>query len=74
MFTHLQRRGIPVNIVLRFRSFVFDASSVQVYVWILNNDEEFDFAFKTMGVTGVMTDYPTRLKAYLETNQLEHLL
>lgn len=56
MFTHLQRRGIPV------------------YVWILNNDQEFDYAFKQMGVTGVMTDYPTRLQKYLSSNRLDFLL
>ena len=40
---------------------------IQVYVWVLNTEEEFDKAFKC-GVTGVMTDYPTKLKNYLEKN------
>ncbi|CAF0766022.1 unnamed protein product [Adineta ricciae] len=38
---------------------------IPVYVWILNNNEEFEYAFKKMSVTGVMTDYPTRLQTYL---------
>ena len=40
---------------------------IEVYVWVLNSDEEFDKAFKC-GVTGVMTDYPTKLKDFLEKN------
>ncbi|UJR14611.1 hypothetical protein I4U23_001605 [Adineta vaga] len=47
---------------------------IPVYVWILNNDQEFQYAFTKMGVTGVMTDYPTRLQKYLATNQHEFLL
>lgn len=40
---------------------------IQVYVWVLNSDEEFEKAFKC-GVTGVMTDYPTKLRHYLDKN------
>lgn len=40
---------------------------IEVYVWVLNSEEEFDKAFKC-GVTGVMTDYPTKLKDYLICN------
>ncbi|CAF1047076.1 unnamed protein product [Adineta ricciae] len=47
---------------------------IPVYVWILNNDREFQYAFTEMGVTGVMTDYPTRLQKYLATNQHGYLL
>ena len=56
MFTHLQRRGIPV------------------YVWVLNNDQEFQYAFQKLGATGVMTDYPTLLQKYLESNRHEFML
>lgn len=38
---------------------------IQTYLWVLNEEEEFDKAFN-LGVTGIMTDYPTRLAAYLE--------
>lgn len=33
---------------------------------MLNDDSEFDFAFNKLKVAGVMTDYPTKLKSYLE--------
>ena len=39
----------------------------QVYVWVLNYDDEFRRAFE-LGATGVMTDYPTRLTAFLKDN------
>lgn len=32
----------------------------------MNTDDDFKMAFQT-GATGVMTDYPSRLKNYLET-------
>lgn len=38
---------------------------IQTYLWVINEDEDFQKAFK-LGVTGVMTDYPTRLKEYLQ--------
>lgn len=41
---------------------------VQTYLWVLNNEDEFDRAFKQLGVTGVMTDYPTKLQEYLRNN------
>jgi glycerophosphoryl diester phosphodiesterase len=44
---------------------------IPVYVWILNNDQEFQYAFQKLGVTGIMTDYPTLLQKYLESNK-EH--
>ncbi|UJR32151.1 hypothetical protein I4U23_019618 [Adineta vaga] len=47
---------------------------IPVYVWILNNDEEFEYAFKELSVTGVMTDYPSRLKNYLTSAKHEFLL
>ena len=73
MFTHLQKRGIPVscneNISHRFL-----LSLIQVYVWILNNEQEFDYAFNKMGATGVMTDYPTLLQRYLASNRPNFIL
>ena len=38
---------------------------IQTYLWVLNDDSEFDFAFNKLKVAGVMTDYPTRLQNYL---------
>ena len=40
-------------------------SYLQTYLWVLNDHTEFDFAFNKLKVAGVMTDYPTRLKDYL---------
>jgi len=36
----------------------------------LNKDEEFKKAF-ALGATGVMTDYPTRLKLFLKNHTTE---
>eukprot|EP00092_Neocalanus_flemingeri_P051535 GFUD01060003.1.p1 GENE.GFUD01060003.1~~GFUD01060003.1.p1 ORF type:complete len:194 (+),score=61.95 GFUD01060003.1:518-1099(+) len=38
---------------------------VTTYLWVLNNEEEFERAFN-LGVQGVMTDYPSRLKQFLD--------
>ncbi|XP_040124998.1 lysophospholipase D GDPD1 isoform X3 [Ictidomys tridecemlineatus] len=35
-----------------------------VYVWVLNEEQEYKRAFD-LGATGVMTDYPTKLKDFL---------
>lgn len=42
----------------------------QTYLWVLNEDSEFDFAFNKLKVAGVMTDYPTRLRDYLCSSNL----
>lgn len=41
--------------------------SIQVYLWVVNEEEHFREAFE-LGVTGVMTDYPKRLRKFLEAN------
>ncbi|XP_076472922.1 lysophospholipase D GDPD1-like [Babylonia areolata] len=41
---------------------------IQTYMWVLNSEEEFERAFR-LGATGVMTDFPTMLKDYLDTSQ-----
>ncbi|XP_015176209.1 PREDICTED: glycerophosphodiester phosphodiesterase domain-containing protein 1-like [Polistes dominula] len=46
------------------------ARGIHVYFWVLNKDEEFKKAFD-LGATGVMTDYPTRLKLFLDNYALE---
>lgn len=38
---------------------------IQIYIWVLNDEEDFDRAMK-YGATGIMTDFPTRLKQFLE--------
>lgn len=47
---------------------------IPVYVWILNNDDEFHCAFDKFGVTGVMTDYPSRLRNYLASSNPQFIL
>nr|XP_004670304.1 lysophospholipase D GDPD3 isoform X2 [Jaculus jaculus] len=41
---------------------------VQVVFWSLNEESDFDVAFN-LGATGVMTDYPTALRRYLDNHQ-----
>ncbi|XP_022783906.1 glycerophosphodiester phosphodiesterase domain-containing protein 1-like [Stylophora pistillata] len=45
-----------------------DKRGIQTYLWVLNEDSEYDFAFNKLKVAGVMTDYPTRLRDYLCTS------
>uniref|UniRef100_T1J2N3 GP-PDE domain-containing protein n=1 Tax=Strigamia maritima TaxID=126957 RepID=T1J2N3_STRMM len=44
---------------------------IQTYLWVLNEEEEFERAFR-LKATGVMTDYPTRLREYLDKNPQFH--
>ncbi|XP_015110315.1 lysophospholipase D GDPD1 isoform X2 [Diachasma alloeum] len=43
------------------------ARGIHVYFWVLNREEEYECAFR-LGATGVMTDYPTKLKTFLNNN------
>ncbi|XP_069766569.1 lysophospholipase D GDPD1 isoform X3 [Narcine bancroftii] len=64
-----QRWLIWLADVLLMRKCLFEhlkARGVQVYIWVLNDEEDFKRAFE-LGATGVMTDYPTRLKTFLES-------
>ena len=78
---YLRRRGGPrptfmpsaklivrtINILL-MRPCLFNhlrARGIHVYFWVLNKDDEFKEAFE-LGATGIMTDYPTRLKLFLK--------
>lgn len=38
---------------------------IHIYLWVLNDEAEWERAFK-LGATGVMTDFPARLKDYLD--------
>ncbi|XP_064619429.1 lysophospholipase D GDPD1-like isoform X2 [Lineus longissimus] len=40
---------------------------IQVYLWVLNDEEEYEQAFK-LGATGVMTDFPTKLRDFLDNH------
>uniref|UniRef100_A0A665T5H6 GP-PDE domain-containing protein n=1 Tax=Echeneis naucrates TaxID=173247 RepID=A0A665T5H6_ECHNA len=48
------------------------ARGIQVYIWVLNDDEDFQRAFD-LGATGVMTDFPTRLKDFMDRNGISKL-
>ncbi len=54
------------NMGLFHRSLFFPFQP-QVYVWVLNDEEDFKRAFD-LGATGIMTDYPTKLKEFMEKN------
>ncbi|XP_069883134.1 lysophospholipase D GDPD1 isoform X2 [Dipodomys merriami] len=62
-----QKFVIWLSDVLLMRKALFDhltARGIQVYVWVLNDEQEYKRAFD-LGATGVMTDYPTKLKDFL---------
>ena len=42
---------------------------IPTYAWVLNSETEYQRALDH-GVTGIMTDYPTKLKQFLEQNNL----
>lgn len=57
---------------LLMRKALFDhltARGIQVYIWVLNDEEDFQRAFD-LGATGIMTDYPTKLKEFMEKNSI----
>ncbi|XP_072326005.1 lysophospholipase D GDPD1 isoform X2 [Scyliorhinus torazame] len=63
-----QRFTIWLTDALLMRKSLFEhlkARGIQVYIWVLNDKEDFERAFK-LGATGVMTDYPIQLKEFLE--------
>ncbi|KAG8188833.1 hypothetical protein JTE90_004645 [Oedothorax gibbosus] len=43
---------------------------IQTYFWVLNEEEDFKRAFE-LGATGIMTDYPTKLRKFLDNNSVE---
>ena len=44
-------------------------STLQTFLWVINHDDEFEYAFDELGVAGVMTDYPTKLREFLDRRQ-----
>jgi len=39
-----------------------------VFVWVLNDDEDYERAYR-LGADGVMTDFPTKLRSFLDKNE-----
>ncbi|GIY37110.1 lysophospholipase D GDPD1 [Caerostris darwini] len=53
---------------LLMRKALFDhlaKRGIQTYFWVLNEEEDFERAFK-LGATGIMTDYPNKLRKFLD--------
>ncbi|XP_058416530.1 lysophospholipase D GDPD1 isoform X2 [Diceros bicornis minor] len=64
-FFEIPMPSIVLNLLMR--KALFDhltARGIQVYIWVLNEEQEYKRAFD-LGATGVMTDYPTKLKDFL---------
>jgi len=76
--THLTRtRSFFLYKVADFYQFLFTRPSfiqhlqkrgIKVIYWVLNTESEFEQAF-SLGADGVMTDYPTRLRQYLNKRE-----
>lgn len=68
--TRSQRVIIWLADTLLMRKALFNhltARGIQVYIWVLNDEEDFQRAFD-LGATGVMTDFPTRLRDFMDKN------
>lgn len=68
--TRSQRVIIWLADALLMRKALFNhltARGIQVYIWVLNDEEDFQRAFN-LGATGVMTDFPTRLRDFMDKN------
>lgn len=76
----INRTYFPGNALMRNRFLVYlqdklmmrkslfqhlEARGIQVYLWVLNQDSDFRRALDC-GVTGVMTDYPSKLHTFLQ--------
>uniref|UniRef100_A0A3Q2Z1B8 Glycerophosphodiester phosphodiesterase domain containing 1 n=1 Tax=Hippocampus comes TaxID=109280 RepID=A0A3Q2Z1B8_HIPCM len=69
-FLEIPMPNIVNNLLMRKALFQhLTARGIQVYIWVLNDEEDFQRAFD-LGATGVMTDFPTRLKDFLDRNGL----
>ncbi|KAM4632610.1 lysophospholipase D GDPD3 [Discoglossus pictus] len=44
------------------------ARGIQVYLWVLNKDSDYQKAMD-YGVTGIMTDYPSKLRSFLRRHE-----
>lgn len=75
LFKHLTERGIQVRRWAGPRTrpgSICVSGPFQVYVWVLNDEEDFRRAFD-LGATGVMTDFPSRLKDFMDQNGISRL-
>ncbi|XP_041349397.1 lysophospholipase D GDPD1-like [Gigantopelta aegis] len=69
-FTLKERIFIKLIDTLLMRPVLFEhlkRRGIQTYLWVLNTEEEFDRAYK-LGVDGIMTDFPTKLKAFIDSH------
>lgn len=61
----------PCNNSKKNYSIFLKKNLLQTYFWVLNEEEDFKRAFE-LGATGIMTDYPTRLRKFLDNNSMEN--
>uniref|UniRef100_A0A8C6LE05 Glycerophosphodiester phosphodiesterase domain containing 1 n=1 Tax=Nothobranchius furzeri TaxID=105023 RepID=A0A8C6LE05_NOTFU len=67
-FLEIPMPSIITNLLMRKSLFQhLTARGIQVYIWVLNDEEDFQRAFE-LGATGVMTDFPTMLKEFMDRN------
>lgn len=69
-FTGSKRALVRFFDFLLMSKFMFrhlNERGIQTYLWVLNDEEEFEQALKC-GVTGIMTDFPTKLSQFLQNN------
>uniref|UniRef100_A0A3Q3EM07 Glycerophosphodiester phosphodiesterase domain containing 1 n=1 Tax=Kryptolebias marmoratus TaxID=37003 RepID=A0A3Q3EM07_KRYMA len=72
-FLEIPMPSIITNLLMRKALFQhLTARGIQVYVWVLNDEEDYRRAFD-LGATGVMTDFPTRLKEFMDRNGMSKL-
>lgn len=64
---HLLIRVMDFLVMNRHMFRHLTARGVHVYLWVLNDEADFKRAFD-YGATGVMTDYPTRLRTFLDAH------
>ncbi|XP_026290726.1 lysophospholipase D GDPD1-like [Frankliniella occidentalis] len=60
----LMLRGMHCLLMRRCLFNHLQRRGIQVYLWVLNDEEDFESAMQ-LGVTGIMTDFPTKLKKFL---------
>ncbi|XP_075035051.1 lysophospholipase D GDPD3 [Mixophyes fleayi] len=76
----INRTYFPNNSLMRNRFLVYlqdklmmrknlfqhlEARGIQVYLWVLNQDSDYQRAYDC-GATGIMTDYPSKLRTFLQ--------
>ncbi|KAI0229234.1 Lysophospholipase D GDPD1 [Lamellibrachia satsuma] len=60
-------RFMDLLVMNRYMFHHLTARGIPVYLWVLNDEKDFKRAFD-YGATGVMTDYPTKLRRFLDAN------